>query len=142
MAIQFFNEEIQFKPKHIAKTKKWLAGLANLHRHKVGEVNYIFCSDEYLHQMNIDYLEHDTLTDIITFDNSEAEGIIDADIFISIERVRENAQVYSKSFDEELLRVLSHGMLHLLGFKDKTDNDARIMREKEEEAIKMFHVEH
>ncbi|WP_282053976.1 rRNA maturation RNase YbeY [Maribacter luteus] len=106
----------------------------------LGDLNYIFCDDTYLLEINKKYLYHDTFTDIITFDYSES-NVLNGDIFISIERVRENAGKFKKDFDNELLRVMSHGILHLMDYNDKTQEDVLMMREKEEEKIKMFHVE-
>jgi rRNA maturation RNase YbeY len=98
-------------------------------------LNYIFCSDEYLLQINKDFLEHDYYTDIITFDQSEVKGKIEGDIFISIDRVKDNAKTVGSTFTQELHRVLAHGLLHLTGYKDKTPKDAKKMRAKEEEAL-------
>ena len=104
---------------------------------KLGDINYIFCDDVYLHKINVEYLQHDTLTDIITFDYTE--GItLNSDIYISIERVRENADIFGVTFEQELLRVLAHGVLHLCGYKDKTPTDSELMRTKEEEKMKLF----
>jgi probable rRNA maturation factor len=104
------------------------------------ELNYIFCSDEYLHQMNLTYLNHDTLTDIITFDNSEAEQIIEGDIFISIDRVKENSEEFDVLFETELHRVLVHGLLHLFGYKDKSEREKVLMREKEEACLSLLSI--
>ncbi|WP_318311029.1 rRNA maturation RNase YbeY [Flagellimonas crocea] len=106
----------------------------------VGQIDYVFCTDDYLLQLNKEYLNHDTLTDIITFDYRDGQTI-SGDIFISTERVKDNAEDFCVDFGEELLRVMSHGVLHLVGYGDKTAEEKRIMREKEEEKIKMFHVE-
>lgn len=118
--------------------KKWLQALAHKEQKKLGNINYIFCDDDYLLNLNLQYLQHDTLTDIITFDYCE-EDTISGDIYISIERVRENAVIFKVSFDEELLRVLAHGIMHLCGYKDKSDDDAAKMRQKENFAIQKFH---
>lgn len=118
--------------------KKWIKELVLGEKQKLGDINYIFCDDAYLLELNQKYLQHDTLTDIITFDYSE-QGIISGDIYISIERVRENANIFQVSFDEELLRVLSHGVMHLCGYKDKTDADATLMRQKENFAIQSYY---
>ena len=105
-----------------------------------GQIDYIFCTDDYLLELNLQYLNHDTLTDIITFDYTD--GItVSADIFISTERVKENAEAFKVDFDTELKRVMSHGVLHLTGYGDKSPDQKKIMRNKEEEKIKMFHVE-
>lgn len=118
--------------------KKWLQALAQNEQKKLGNINYIFCDDDYLLNLNLQYLQHDTLTDIITFDYCE-EDTISGDIYISIERVRENAVIFKVSFDDELLRVLAHGIMHLCGYKDKSDEDAARMRQKENFAIQKFH---
>src|SRR5690606_39599380 len=105
-----------------------------------GEINYIFCDDDYLYDININYLNHNTLTDIISFDYTDG-ATISGDIFISVERVKENAAELGIDFHQELLRVMAHGVLHYCGYKDKSDEDAKLMRTKEDEKIKMFHVE-
>ena len=105
------------------------------------KANYIFCDDDYLLNLNEQYLDHDTITDIISFDYSVGNEL-HGDIFISVERVRENAQDFSVTFEEELKRVLVHGVLHYCGYKDKSEEDEQLMRSKEDEKIKMFHVEH
>ncbi|NAS31602.1 rRNA maturation RNase YbeY [Flavobacteriaceae bacterium R38] len=105
-----------------------------------GEINFIFCDDDYLLEINQKYLDHDTYTDIISFDYSEGK-ILQGDIFISIERVKENAKTYQVTFEKELRRVIVHGILHYCGYKDKSEDDVALMRSKEDEKIKMFHVE-
>ena len=138
MAINFFSEDVKFSLPNKLKRKAWLKNLAKAEEFKIAELSYIFCSDEYLHKMNLDYLDHDTFTDIITFDNSEEEKLIEGDIFISIDRVRENAKQLSLSEETELSRVISHGLFHLMGYKDKTKTQTLEMREKEEFAIELF----
>lgn len=138
MAINFFEEEVSFSLNEKRKRKTWLKKIAEAEDHKISELNYIFCSDEYLLNINVEYLDHDTYTDIITFDNSEEENILEGDIFISIERVKENSQTLKISEEKELSRVISHGLFHLLGYKDKSDEEANLMRNKEEFAINLF----
>ncbi|RAI94970.1 rRNA maturation RNase YbeY [Algoriphagus yeomjeoni] len=138
MPINFFTEEVPFSLKEKRKRKAWLKKIAESENHKIEDLNYVFCSDEYLHSMNVEYLDHDTYTDIITFDNSEDEGIIEGDIFISIERVKENSETLNVTEEKELSRVISHGLFHLLGYKDKTKAEASLMRSKEEFAINLF----
>lgn len=138
MAINFFSEEIKFDLPQKLRRKNWLKKLAQSDNFKIGELNYIFCSDEYLYQINVDYLDHHTYTDIITFDNSETEGKIEGDIFISIDRIRENASKLEQSEGTELSRVISHGLFHLMGYKDKSKVQSELMRSKEEFAIKLF----
>ncbi|GGW43579.1 rRNA maturation RNase YbeY [Arenibacter certesii] len=106
-----------------------------------GQLDFIFCDDEYLLKINQDYLQHDTFTDIITFPYGDDQNIA-GDIFISVERVRENAKTFKVEFESELRRVMSHGILHMLGFGDKNDQEIQLMREKENEKLKLFHVEH
>lgn len=138
MAIHFFTEDTNFQLPQKLIRKRWLKEIAKEEGSEIVELNYIFCSDDYLHQINVDYLNHDTLTDIITFDNSDVEGIIEGDIFISIERVFENAKTHQCSDEDELSRVISHGLFHLLGYKDKKKEEAALMRSKEKMAIELF----
>jgi rRNA maturation RNase YbeY len=138
MAIHFFSEEIKFQLPQKLKRKNWLKKIAEAEGFQITELNYIFCSDEYLYQINVDYLSHHTYTDIITFDNSEDEKRIEGDIFISIDRVRENAKKHNVAEECELSRVISHGLFHLMGYKDKSKEQAEIMRSKEEFAIELF----
>jgi probable rRNA maturation factor len=133
--IVFFNEDINFKFQGKNKFKVWLKKVAEKEGFSINNLNYIFCSDEYLHKINLEYLDHDTYTDIITFDNSEDESSIEGDIFISIERVRENSQTLSTVFEEELKRVIVHGLLHLCGYDDHTLEDNAEMRLLESEYI-------
>ncbi len=118
----------------------WLISVIASEGKNLGEINYIFCDDAYLLSINQQYLDHDTYTDIISFDTSEGNDL-SGDIFISVERIKENAQQFNVSVDDELKRVLAHGILHFCGYKDKTDDEAKLMREKEDEKLKMFHVE-
>lgn len=136
-----FNYEVDFELSDINYYSDWLSRVVVSESKMEGDLNYIFCDDEYLLGINQQYLNHDTYTDIITFDYCDGDTI-SGDIFISVGRVKDNAQEYSVSFEEELHRVMVHGLLHLLGYKDKSDQDARLMREKENEKIKLFHVEH
>lgn len=118
----------------------WVSRILNSEGYVAGQVDYIFCNDDYLLEINKQYLAHDTLTDIVTFDYSNGKQI-SGDIFISVDRVRENAKIFSIEFENELLRVMSHGLLHLMGYGDKTKDEKSLMRSKEDEKIKMFHVE-
>ena len=135
-----FHYEIDFKLPSERAFKSWLTQVVLSEEKTIGDINYVFCDDEYLHKINVDYLNHDTLTDIISFDYTIG-NILHGDIFISVERVRENAAEFNVSFEEELKRVMVHGVLHYCGFKDKTAKDQKIMRSKEDEKIAMFHVE-
>lgn len=138
MPINFFAEEVSFSLKEKRKRKTWLMQIAESENYKILDLNYIFCSDEYLYNINLEYLDHDTYTDIITFDNSEDENTIEGDIYISIERVKENTKTHQTEESKELSRVISHGLFHLLGYKDKTKAEAKLMRSKEEFAIILF----
>jgi rRNA maturation RNase YbeY len=138
MAIYFFSEEINFELKEKLIRKRWLKSIATKAGFTIKELNYVFCSDEYLYRMNLEYLNHDTYTDIITFDTSEKEFDIAGDIFVSIDRVGENAQTNNQKAETELNRVLVHGLLHLMGYKDKTKEESTLMRQKEEESINLY----
>ena len=130
--IHFFYEDVDFHFTTIRKTKAWLKDVFNTENKRLGELNYIFCSDEFLESINLQYLHHTTLTDIITFDTSKDVGFIEGEIFISIDRVKENALKFKVSFEDELHRVMVHGVLHLLGYSDKTSQQRKIMRKKED----------
>ena len=136
-----FNYETDFELDNEAQYEDWISRIIESEGFDEGEINYIFCDDEYLHKINVEYLDHDTLTDIISFDYTVG-NVLQGDIFISIERVRDNANDFNVSFEEELKRVLSHGVLHYCGYKDKSPKDEALMRSKEEEKMQMFHVEH
>ena len=136
--ITFFNEEIKFKLLNKTFIRDWLINVTSSYGYQISNINYIFCSDDYLHKINLQFLNHDTLTDIITFDNSIEPKTIESDIFISIDRVKENALEFEKNFEEELRRVLVHGALHLCGLKDKSKKDKLAMREAEENALYKF----
>lgn len=131
MAIHLFEENISLKIKNKLNLKRWIKATIVAEQKTLGELNYIFCSDEYLHEMNVEYLNHDTLTDIITFDNSEKKDEITGDIFISIDRVVDNAKKFEVSVEDELHRVMVHGVLHLIGYKDKKKEEKETMRFKE-----------
>lgn len=129
--ISFHTEELAFQLPEKLKHKQWLKTVAAAEGKKIGELNYVFCTDEYLLKINQDYLQHDTLTDIVTFDNSERANLIEGDIFISHERVLENGAKLNTA-DSELQRVMVHGLLHLCGYKDKAKADKSLMTEKED----------
>jgi len=135
-----FNYETEFELSNEEAYANWLSNVIQSEDKSEGDINYIFCDDEYLLEINQQYLDHDTLTDIISFDYSVGNEL-HGDIFISIERVADNAADFGVSFDEELKRVLVHGVLHYCGYKDKSDADEKLMRQKEEEKMKLFHVE-
>jgi rRNA maturation RNase YbeY len=136
-----FNYVTDFELENESLYKDWISRIIESEGFDEGEINYIFCNDEYLHKINVEYLDHDTLTDIISFDYTVG-NLIQGDIFVSVERVKDNANDFKVSFEEELKRVLSHGVLHYCGYKDKSPKDEALMRSKEEEKMQMFHVEH
>ncbi|KYG84219.1 rRNA maturation factor [Roseivirga seohaensis] len=131
--INFFSEDIDFTLKSEDQIIAWLQRIAEAENSSIEEISYVFCSDDYLLKINQEYLDHDYYTDIITFDNRDnPEDPIESDIFISIDRVTENASDQNVSFELELKRVLAHGLLHLIGYNDKTEEEQQLMREKEE----------
>lgn len=136
-SIRFFSEDVDFSLPKPRKTSTWIKTVITKEKKPFTEINYIFCSDKYLLNLNKGFLNHNTLTDIITFDNSSKEGIIEADIYISIERVADNSSKFRTTFDEELHRVLIHGVLHLLGYKDKKPSEKALMRKKEEACLSL-----
>lgn len=137
MAIYFSSENIHFDLKGKMRVKRWITDIIKAQGKKVGDISYLFCDDAYLIEVNRAYLNHDTYTDIITFDYVE-DNLISGDIMISVERVKENAQLFGSTFDQELHRVIIHGILHLLGQGDKTAPEAAQMRKKEEAALAMW----
>ena len=134
-AIQFFEEDISYKLKNKALVRKWIKDTINAEGFKLKELTYVFCSDAYLLPMNQQYLNHDTYTDIITFDNSSVEDEVLGDIFISVERVSENAARFNISEMDEMHRVIIHGALHLLGYTDKSVVTKKKMTQKEDEYL-------
>ncbi|WP_198171426.1 rRNA maturation RNase YbeY [Mucilaginibacter aquatilis] len=134
-AINFFLEDTAYKLKNKLQLKRWIKDTIISEGYKLGELNYILCSDEYLLQINRQYLNHDTYTDIVTFDNSEQEGVITGDIFVSVDRTQENAVKFNVGPDNELHRVIIHGALHLLGYLDKKPADKQLMTDKENEYL-------
>lgn len=136
-----YNYETEFLISNEEEYTSWIENVIESEGKDLGELSYIFCDDEYLLELNQQYLDHDTLTDIISFDYTEG-NVVSGDIFISVERVQDNAKEFNVSFEEELKRVIIHGVLHYCGYKDKSESDELLMRSKEEEKIKMFHVKH
>ena len=136
--INFFCEDIGFKVPQSRITKTWLKSIATTEGFELNQLNYLFCSDEHILSINRQYLEHDFYTDIITFDNSEDEKLIEGDIFISIERVQENAKNLNQIFEVEFRRVLAHGVLHLCGYDDTDDSQEEMMRSKEDFYLSLF----
>lgn len=136
--IHLFSEKTTYKLNQVARRKRWIKSIIQAANHRLQELNFIFCSDEYLLEVNKNYLQHDYYTDIITFDTSEKEEMIAGDIFISIDRVKDNAESLKIPFDTELNRVLIHGVLHLLGYSDKSPKDKAKMTAKEDEALALL----
>ena len=132
-----YNYETEFQINQEADLSKWIKAVINSHDCVLNEINYIFMDDQQLHKLNVDFLNHDNLTDIISFDYSVGNNL-QGDIYISVERVADNAKDFKVSFQEELHRVLIHGVLHYCGFKDKTDAEAKQMRNKEDEALALL----
>ena len=135
-----FNYETEFVLDNEEAIANWISNVITSENKKVGEINYIFCDDEYLLEINKEHLQHDYYTDIISFDYSVGNEI-NGDMFISVDRVKENAQDFNVTFEEELKRVIVHGVLHYCGYKDKSEDDVFLMRSKEDEKLAMFHVE-
>lgn len=126
-------EDIDFELQNTEGVTKWIEQVIALEKKRLSGISYIFCSDDYLHKLNVQYLDHDTLTDILTFPYNRSP--IEGDIFISIDRVKDNAQDLNISFENELHRVIIHGVLHLCGYLDETDEEEEMMRKKEDEAL-------
>lgn len=134
-AVHFFNEDTSPRLDNKRLLKKWLELCIRNEKQIPEDLNIIFCSDEYLAEMNLQFLKHNTYTDIITFDHSEQKGYIRGDIFISTDRVKENAGLFETAYRTELCRVMIHGTLHLLGYGDKTEAEKKTMRMKEDEYL-------
>ena len=135
--IEFIVEDVEFELSEAEALTSWIERVAEVHEHEIVQLTYIFCSDEYLHRVNVEYLDHDTYTDVITFDNADISDIIEGDIFISVDRVRENAEQLGVPFCDELHRVMIHGMLHLLGYQDKDLLSQTAMRKKEDYCLSL-----
>jgi len=134
-----FNYETPFELLNEIQTQEWIQKVVADNGFEIGEINYVFCDDNYLHKLNVEFLNHDTLTDIISFDNTLGK-LISGDIFISIERVDENAKDFKVSFENELHRVMIHGVLHYMGYKDKSDDDKIKMRNAENQALSYINI--
>jgi len=132
-----FNYETNFILNNEEQLTNWVESCIVSNKFKVGEINYIFCDDAYLHKLNVEFLQHDTYTDIISFDNTMGR-FISGDIFISIDRVKENSTVFTSSFEDELHRVMIHGVLHYMGYNDKTIEEIEMMRSKEDQCLFML----
>ncbi len=137
MSITFFNEDVPLPQINFTLIKKIAKSEVIRSEKKVGDINFIFCSDDHLLQINIQFLQHDYYTDVITFDYSEG-NLISGDIFISVDRVLNNSEIYLENYASELIRVIFHGLFHLLGFDDKTPDEIVLMRKKESELIHSY----
>lgn len=137
MSVKYFNEDLAFPKVKKKITSSWIKQVISIEEKRVGDISFIFCSDEYLLDVNRKYLKHDYYTDIITFDNVEG-NVINGDIFISVDRVKENSIEFQASFENEIHRIIIHGVLHLLGYKDKAKKDKKLMTEKEDLYLKLF----
>ncbi len=133
--INFFNEDTTYNLKGKRALKNWIENIIIAEGYKLEELNFIFCSDEFLLRINQDFLQHDYYTDVITFDNSEEPKTIMSDIFISIDRVKDNAKQNNATTYDELCRIMIHGTLHLLGYKDKTPKEKLLMTQKEDACL-------
>lgn len=136
--INYFSQKPRFKLKNPTKTSTWIRKVIKKEGKSLQSLNYIFCTDEYLREMNIQFLKHKTYTDIITFNYNPSKTEIEGEIYISIDRVRENAETFQTDFQTELNRVVIHGVLHLLGFNDKTKAEKTAMREKEDACLSLL----
>ena len=135
MLINFFSEQINFNLHEEEQIRIWINKMAETHDKNITTINYIFCSDKYLLKINQKYLNHDDYTDIITFNNSDNLNEIEGDIFISVERVKDNAHKAQQNFNDELRRVIIHGLLHLIGFNDSNKEERKIIRKKEDNCL-------
>lgn len=136
--IHFFTEDVEFDLTLLSSVSSWIKHTATTEGFEIDNLNYIFCSDAYLLQINITYLDHNYYTDIITFDNSEEAGVLESDIFISIDRVSDNSQTEQTTFFQELLRVIIHGALHLMNYDDKDDISKSTMRKMEDKYLDLY----
>lgn len=137
MAITFTVQDVDFALKEKSKVKKWISETVKQYGKRVGDIGYLFSTDDFVLSTNIEYLQHDTYTDIITFDYVEGD-VISGDILISVDRVKENAEIFGVTFERELHRVIIHGIHHLLGQGDKTDPEAAEMRRRENDSLQLF----
>jgi probable rRNA maturation factor len=137
-SINFFSQDISFKVPQPRKTSSWIKTVISAEKQSLKEINFIFCSDKHLLGINQAYLKHNTYTDIITFDTRDSDGPLEGDIFISVDRVKENSLKLHQQMDIELKRVIIHGVLHLLGYGDKTERQIKQMRKKEDAYLSLW----
>jgi probable rRNA maturation factor len=138
MSIQFFNADVAYTVKNKTILRSWISAVIRKEGYSLDDLSIIFCSDEYLYKMNVEYLKHDTYTDIITFDLSTVKKQINGELYISIDRVRENAKSNLVPISNELHRVMIHGTLHLCGYKDKSPQSKKLMTSRENESLKLL----
>jgi rRNA maturation RNase YbeY len=138
MSIQFFNADVAYTVKNKTILRSWISAVIRKEGYSLDDLSIIFCSDEYLYKMNFEYLKHDTYTDIITFDLSTVKKQINGELYISIDRVRENAKSNLVPISNELHRVMIHGTLHLCGYKDKSPQSKKLMTSRENESLKLL----
>lgn len=136
-SIEFFYEEVEYRFKNLSKSTKWIKSIIQSEGFQLKHLNYILCSDTYLHDINKEYLDHDTYTDILTFNQSDDPALIESDIYISIDRILDNSENNNEPFEKELHRVMIHGVLHLIGFNDKTPEQKMLMRKKEDTCLSL-----
>jgi len=136
--IFYFSEDVDYEFKDSLTNDLVLTQIAGIEKVSIDSLNYIFCSDPYLLELNMKYLEHDYFTDIISFETSEEIGVLSGDIFISVDRAKENADLYKVSLEEEIKRLIIHGLLHLIGYKDESDDEKLLMRKKEDYYLSLF----
>jgi len=137
--ILFHSEDVDFELHDLPLLKDWVQQTIDSEKRNAGPLNFIFCSDDYLHALNVEFLDHDTYTDIITFPMSYEK--VSGDVFISVERVAENAKKYKVDFNQELSRVMIHGILHLCGYGDKSIEESKLMREKEDQYLAILNTQ-
>jgi len=137
MSIQYFNEDVPLPKLKKRRTTDWIKSIIGGEEKKCGDISFVFCSDEYLLEVNKKYLNHDYYTDIITFDYVES-NLMNGDVFISVDRILENSKEFDTTFENELCRILAHGVLHLLGYKDKNTKDKKMMTFKEDYYLKQL----
>jgi len=138
--INFFSEKIRFKLSNSKKTASWIKSVIKKEGCTLISLNYIFCSDEYLKEINVQYLGHNTYTDIVTFNFNSSKGELEGEIYISVDRVRDNSKTFKSDFQSELHRVIIHGVLHLMGFNDKSKREKAVMREKEDTYLSLLNI--
>ena len=138
--IRFYTLDVEMPPIDPQRVKAWITEVAEMYGKTIGELYYYFCSDERLLEINRERLGHDFYTDIVTFPLTDCETVLSSEFCISVDRIKENAETFNRSHESELHRVIIHGVLHLIGFDDHTDEDEKEMREKEEEALKLLFI--